>query len=218
MKGTHIPYSAAERRWLADNRQLPRRELHERFCAQFGRTDVLLSNIKSYCWRAGWKTGRTGCFPKGNVPENKGKPFPIASTHPNCRRTHFKKGQLPHNTKYLGHERVSKDGYVEIQVAQPNPHTGAPTRYVHKHRWLWEQANGPIPKGMILKCLDGDKTNSDPSNWEMLPRAVLPRLNGKHTGLQFDQAAAEVKPLMLTAAKLEDRVRQARRKNASASR
>jgi hypothetical protein len=31
---------------------------------------------------------------------------------------------------------------------------------------------------MALKCLDGNKQNTDPSNWEAVPRALLPRLAG----------------------------------------
>ena len=66
------------------------------------------------------------------------------------------------------HERTSKDGYVEISVDQVNPHTGYERRFVHKHRHLWEQANGPLPDGMCLKCLDGDKTNTAPLNLSLI--------------------------------------------------
>ncbi|UFF43090.1 HNH endonuclease [Pseudosulfitobacter pseudonitzschiae] len=91
-------------------------------------------------------------------------------------------------------------------VAETNPWTGAKTRPVHKHRWLWEQQNGPVPKGMVLKCLDGDKTNTDPSNWEPIPQALLPRLNGRF-GRGYDAAPAEIKPTLLATAKLEHAVR-----------
>ena len=74
-----------------------------------------------------------------------------------------------------------------------------------KHRWLWEQANGPVPEGMCLKCLDGDRTNCDPSNWELVPRALLPQLNGRW-GLAYDAAEPEVKPLLLTQAKIKHRL------------
>lgn len=123
----------------------------------------------------------------------------------NSARTQFKKGGLPLNTKYAGHERVSKDGYVEISVKQTNPHTGYERRYVLKHRWQWEKKHGPIPAGMVLKC-KGDHLNTDPSNWELIPRGVLPRLNGRF-GRGYDEAPAEVKPAIMAVAKLEHQLR-----------
>lgn len=38
------------------------------------------------------------------------------------------------------------------------------------HRWVWEQANGPIPKGLIIHHIDGDITNNDITNLMMLTR------------------------------------------------
>ncbi|MFD2646388.1 HNH endonuclease signature motif containing protein [Devosia albogilva] len=129
-----------------------------------------------------------------------------------ARKTQFRKGQEPHNTKYLGHERINKDGYVEISVAQTNPHTGYGRRYVHKHVHLWTQKNGPVPEGHALKCLDGNKLNTDPSNWEAIPRGVLPRLNGgKATRVMaYDSAPAELKPALLTIAKIDHAIKQKR--------
>jgi len=105
---------------------------------------------------------------------------------------------------------MSKDGYVEISVDQVNPHTGYGRRFVHKHRHLWELANGPLPEGMCLKCLDGDKSNTDPSNWEAIPRALLPRLNGRF-GRGYDTADPEVKPTIMAIAKLEHKAREAKK-------
>lgn len=209
MKGRRITYTAAELAWIERHRELPRRVAHAAFVAQFGR-DLSFDNYKALCSRKGWLTGRTGRLEPGNIPANKGQKMPF---NPNSAATRFKKGQLPHNTKWLGHERTNVDGYVEISVAQTNPHTGFERRYVHKHRLLWEQANGPVPDDHVLKCLDGNKANTDPSNWELIPRAMLPRLNGRF-GRGFDGAHPELKPTILAVAKLEHRSRQARRKSA----
>lgn len=205
MKGHAIKYSAAEMRWLKANRSLVIGDYHARFCAKFGRADVSAVNLHSLRKRKGWKTGRTGCFERGVAPHNKGKAMPY---HPNSERTRFKKGNRPHNTNYAGHERVSKDGYVEISVQQTNPHTGFERRYVLKHRWLWEQAHGPVPDGMCLKC-KGDVLNTDPSNWELVPRALLPRLNGRF-GRGYDAAPNELKPAIMAVVKLEHEVRERR--------
>jgi len=200
MKGHWIVYSAAELVWIKQHCTMPRREAHARFCRRFRRRDVLFDHFKALCKRQGWRTGRTGCFAKGLTPHNKGKRMPY---HANSARTQFKPGNLPHNTKYLGHERVSVDGYVEISVAETNPHTGYCRRYVLKHRHLWEQQHGPVPAGHALKCLDGDRRNTDPSNWVLVSRGLLPFLSGGRYGQCYDQAALEVKPALLTLAKLK---------------
>lgn len=194
-----ITYSPDERAWIKKNAKRVRRRAHARFCEIFSRNDVSLSNFNSLCKREGWMTGRTGHYKKGSVSHNKGKTMPYNA---NSARTQFKKGQTPLNTKYLGHERVSVDGYVEISIAQTNPHTGFDRRYVLKHKYLWAQANGPVPAGMCLKCLDGDRTNTDPANWELIPRGALPFLNG-HRGPNYNQAAPELRPAILTLAKLK---------------
>lgn len=214
MKGRQIHYSADELDYIQSVSQWARDEAHAAFCQKFRRDDVSLQNFNALCKRKGWLTGRTGCFAKGQAPHNKGIPCEPGKSgrHPNARRTQFKKGQEPHNTNYLGHERVSKDGYVEISVAERNPHTGFERRYVLKHKWLWEKANGPVRDGYVLKCLSDDKTNTDPSNWEAVPRAILPILNGgrfKKT-IAYDDAPEELKPLVMSSAKLKHRVREIR--------
>lgn len=215
MKGRQIAYSTEELAFCEARQILPRRELHSQFVERFGRSDVSLENFKAMCTRKGWRTGRTGCFPKGNEPFNKGRPHPARG---NAAQTQFKKGALPHNTRGPGHERIdSKDGYVILIVAERNPWSGAATRPVHKHRWLWEQKHGPLPKGMALKCLDGDKTNTDPSNWEAVPRAVLARLNGgRHKKrIAFDAAPAALKPTLMAVAKLEQGIHDAKKSEAA---
>ncbi|QBF31526.1 HNH endonuclease signature motif containing protein [Thalassococcus sp. S3] len=207
MKGRAIAYSEAELLFIELTKELPRRDAHARFCAQFGRTDVSLTNYNALCKRKGWMTGRTGCFEPGQVPVNKGKKMPYNEA---SARTQFRKGHVPPNRKELGDERVGKDGYIEISVPIRNPYTGHSRRYMHKHRYLWELENGPLPEGMCLKSRDGDRTNCDPSNWIAIPRALLPRLNGRF-GRNYDAAPAELKPLILKTALLEHEAREARK-------
>lgn len=207
MKGRAIKYSAAELKWIEAHKTGVRQKIHAAFCKRFGRQDVSLNNLKSLCKRNGWLTGRTGCYEPGRTPENKGKKMPFNA---NSAKTQFKKGQLPSNTKHLGHERVNKDGYVEISIKEVNPHTGYERRYVHKHRHLWEKENGPIPDGKCLKCLDGNKANTDPSNWEAIPRGILPRLNSRF-GRGYDDAAPELKPTIMAIAKLEHKAREVKK-------
>lgn len=207
-KGRRRIYSEAEIAWLRDNASLPLDEYHAGFAEAFDRPDVTPEKLHSLRKREGFKTGRTGRFEKGMTPPNKGKRCEDGrgGRHPNARRSQFKKGQLPHNTKYLGHERVSKDGYVEVSVDEVNPYTGYERRYVLKHKHLWEKQHGPLPEDMCLKCLDGNRLNTDPSNWEPIPRGALPLLSARF-GYGFDQAPDEVKPVLMTMAKLKHKAK-----------
>lgn len=167
--------------------------------------------MTALCKRRGWTTGQSGRFEKGHKTHNKGKAMPW---NPNSAATRFAKGHLPHNAHGPGHESIdSKDGYVWLIVAERNPYTGAKTRRVQKHRWLWEKANGPVPAGHALKCLDGDKTNCAPENWVAIPRAMMPRLNGRF-GRGFEDAPTELKPIILATTKLEHAAREAKRRKA----
>ena len=75
----------------------------------------------------------------------------------------FKKGHEPHNTKYNGHERITKEGYIEIRIKKGE--------YRLKHLYNWEQINGKLPKNHCLSCVDGNKQNTDPNNWKIISRA-----------------------------------------------
>lgn len=172
------------------------------------KTAAYLASPAACRLRRGDNVGAAYRFKKGQTPMNKGKPMPF---HPNSAATRFKKGNRPSTMKWLGHERLSKDGYVEVSVQERNPHTGFERRYVHKHRWLWEKANGKIPAGFALKCL-GDKLNTDPSNWALIPRAVLLRLNSR--GRNYDGAPAELKPTIMALAKLEHAAAKSRARSA----
>lgn len=217
MKGRAIPYSDAEMAWLEQHRTLPISEYHAEFCQVFGRNDVSTANLHSLRKRKGWKTGRTGCFEKGSAPHNKGKPCPpgTGGRHPNARKTQFKKGDrtgiAQKHYKPIGYERITIDGYRERKV-NDGP--------VFKDRWQlvqrieWEAVNGPIPEGYALKCLDGNKLNCDPSNWEPVPRAVLARLNGGRfrKTLAYDAAPPELKPIVMASAKIKHALREKRAK------
>ena len=208
MRRRWIEYDRHELAWIEAHRNWARRDAHAVFVYIFDRLDVSLTNYAALCKRKGWSTGRTGRFAKGAVPANKGKRMPF---HPNSARTRFKaggrSGRAAKRYQTIGTERVSKDGYLERKI-----HDGLPmqSRWRAVHLLRWEEANGAVPEGHALKCLDGDRTNTDPSNWEAVPRAMLPRLNGRF-GRGYDAAPAELKPTLLAIAKLEHGARTARK-------
>lgn len=194
--------------WLYANAGLSKPEVGLAFLAAFPHSEITTAQIIS--WRKNHKvpTGRTGRFEKGQVPPNKGRKGFCA---PGSEKGWFRKGNIPHTARGVGHESIDqKDGYVWIIVGETNPHTGAATHRVMKHKWLWEKAHGPVPKGHRLKCLDGNKLNTDPSNWEAIPDGMAPRLNGRF-GRGYDAAPAELKPTIMAIAKLEHKAREARK-------
>lgn len=211
MKGRWIQYLPEELAWIQANAGRPRAELHAAFCFRFGRRDVSLDAIKALCSRRGWKSETDTKFQKGQAAHNKGKAMPF---NPNSAATRFKAGTAPPNRVPLGTRRIGKDGYVEIKVPVPNPYTGHSTRFMHEHRWNWEQANGPLPKGHALKCLDGNRQNCAAENWVAVPRNLLPRLAGRWSQ-PYDTAPPEVRPALLATAHLAHAVNKIRREGST---
>lgn len=208
-RGRRIAYSDPQMAWLEANRSMAIGDYHGAFCAAFPDADVTAAHLHALRKRKGWRTGRTGRFAKGMTPANKGKLCPPGKggRHPNARKTQFKKGHGRTGVavtlyKPIGTERLSKDGYLERKINDGMP-LQARWRAVHLVRW--EEINGRLPKGHALKSLDGNKLNTDPSNWELVPRGLLPRLNNRH-GRNYDGAPAELKPTLMAVAKLEHRL------------
>lgn len=209
MKGKWIQYSAEEMAWLEANRTLPIGDYHAAFCAAFDR-DITAAALHSLRKRKGWKTGRTGHFEKGSAPVNKGVPRAYDA---NCAATQFKPGHRGGVAldvyKPIGFETI-RDGYLVRKINDDMP---LQARWRAVHLINWEAINGPLPKGFALKCLDGDTANCDVANWTLVPRAIIPRLNGgpHKSFVAYDTAPAELKPTILAVAQLEHRARTARK-------
>lgn len=119
-------------------------------------------------------SNRTGWFQKGYVPFNKGKHVWTDGCPESMKRTQFKPGNLPHNTRPIGYERVDKkEGYVFVKVPGKR-------KMVLKHRWVWEQAHGPIPKGYIIIFMNGDRTDCRLENLKMIPQSLNSIRNHNH--------------------------------------
>lgn len=210
MKGRRIAYSDAELAWIRDNCHRPRADAHADFVVMWNRAEVTLENFKALCTRRGWTTGRDGRFHLGQAAHNKGKPMPY---HPNSAAHRFRpgerRGRASRLYKPIGTERLSHDGYLERKVNDDLP-LNRRWRAVHLIRW--EDRHGPVPPGHCLKCLDGDKLNTDPDNWAAIPRALLPRLNGRF-GRDYDAAPPELRAAILATARLEHLARERRRKS-----
>lgn len=101
-------------------------------------------------------------FKPGNISHNKGQKM-SKELYERVKVSMFKKGNEPHNMKYDGHERLDpKDGYIYIRISKG--------KYVLKHRLVWEQHNGPIPKGNIIIFKDKNKYNLNIDNLQMITK------------------------------------------------
>ena len=169
-------------------------DLARAFNTKFG-TGLGDGAIKGVLARAKILSGRTGRFEKGHVSWSAGTKGLVK---PNAGN--FKKGAIPPNRRPLGAERICPlSGFVLVKVAEKDPHTGALTRYKHKHVHIWEQANGTRPEGMVVAFKDGNKLNCEIDNLMLISRAELLRLNQYN----YKEVSEELKPSVLAVAKLE---------------
>lgn len=113
------------------------------------------------------KHAEKGQFKKGTIPPNKGKrqtEYMSREAIERTKSTRFKKGSIPPNAVPVGYERVDRDGYIYIKVEGKR-------KLVLKHRYIWEQHFGSIPKGNNIQFKDGDKHNCDIENLYMISRS-----------------------------------------------
>lgn len=159
-KHAPIVYSDIELAWIETNQAgISRKELSLKFNAKFSRS-VAQQNITGLCKRNKWANGRDTRRKKGCVSWNKG-----VTGYMGANKTSFKKGDMPHNHKPIGHERVTKDGYIMVKVAEPKT-------FRLKQLVVWEAHHGKLGKGRNLRFLDNDRTNCDIDNLMSIPRSV----------------------------------------------
>lgn len=117
------------------------------------------------CYR-GWAdiakpTG--GQFKKGSVPWTKGRKGIHMSPE-----TQFKKGQASTRRLPVGSVTFrtrSREGYPRafVKIAEPQ-------KWIERARFVWAEANGPIPRGMVIHHRDRDAINDDLDNLQMVTK------------------------------------------------
>lgn len=136
-------FTPEEDNWLRENVPNYRYcDLVILFQKQFGRKVTEYSLRSRACQRLGIQSGRRG----------------------------FKKNMITHNVKPIGYEMTTKHGgYTYVKVNN----TGVKSKdFVAKHRLVYEQTHGEIPKGHIVIFLDGDKQNFESDNLYAVNRWV----------------------------------------------
>ena len=135
------------------------KELAEMF-NQYFNTNITAKEIAYFRRNYKLKSGLTGQFKKGNVPHNKYKKqveYMSKEAIERTKKTRFKKGNKPKNYRPVGSERITKNGYIEVKVADPN-------KWETKNKIIYKQYYGDIPKGHKVIYADGNKLNNDINN------------------------------------------------------
>ena len=164
-----MKYTDEMKQFILDNyKGRYNQELADLFNQKFN-TNITSRMIKTYKANNKLNSGLTGKFRKGQTPHNKGKKMP-KEVYEKVKHTMFAKGNVPPNHRPVGSERISKDGYIEVKVAEPN-------KWRLKQRVVYEAAKGKIPEGCTIIFLDGNKRNFDIDNLRCITRSELLYLN-----------------------------------------
>lgn len=124
------------------------------------------------------KDTNSGRFSKNHATWNKGTSFHAGGR---SAETQFKPGALQGNAaaivKPIGHERMSKDGYLERKINDSLPFKN---RWKAVHVLLWETQHGSVPKGHAVIFVNGDKSDIRIENLELISRKDLMKRNSVH--------------------------------------
>lgn len=110
------------------------------------------------------RAANSGSFASGGTPWNKG----LRGIHLSPK-TEWKKGQpsdrkMPLGSVTIRHRKREPHPRAFIKVAEPNT-------WLPRTKWVWERANGSVPKGMVIHHKDRDPLNDDLSNLVLLTRS-----------------------------------------------
>lgn len=162
-----IKFTEEQKQFIYDNyKGLGNKELTELIKEKF-KIELTYEQVKNFKNRHHLNSGLTGQFKKGYESWNKGKKwddYMSEEAQERSRKTTFKKGNIPSNHREVGSERITKDGYIEIKIKEPN-------KWQLKHRYIYEKKYGKIPKGYNLIFLDGNRQNFELSNLKLVSKA-----------------------------------------------
>lgn len=162
--------------------------------------EIGINQIMAYMKNHKIKNDLNGRFQKGHIPVNKGKKL-TKELYEKSKHTMFQKGNIPVNYKDIGSERITKDGYIMIKVAEPSS-------WQLKHKVIWEKEKGKIPKGMAVVFRDNNKQNCIIENLILVHRRELLEMNKKG----YCKYTQEYKDVAVNLAKLSILQRDAKKR------
>lgn len=158
--------------WLVDYVKGSKRssaEIVQTVKEKFG-VDLTIAQIRG--WKKNHKapSGYDTRYRKGRISERIGQKwddYMSKEGQMNSLKTCFGEGHIPANHKEVGTivYRPSS-GYYWIKVLEK------PAKWKLLQRYIWELANGPVPKGYRLMFLDGNTANCNLENLQLVTLAV----------------------------------------------
>lgn len=167
-------YTAEEREFL---REYVPGHSYKETCKAFNERfpEIRESQVKAYMKNNKLHSGRDCRFSKGHEPTNKGNKL-TPEQYAIAKPTMFKPGHKPHNEVPVGTEVVKADGYIWVKIDN-KPKVSPQVNWKQKHILLWEEHNGPVPKGHLIKFLDDNRMNVTLENLQLISRAENARMN-----------------------------------------
>lgn len=139
-----------------------------------------LASPAAFRWRRDYHMGWEHRFKKGHATHNKGKKLGAAWVRGRMAETQFKKGSVSANHVPVGTIVKDVEGYLHKKIAEGNGGHGNPKVWGFVHRMVWEEANGPIPAGHVIRFKDENKENCALENLKLLSRRENMALNTVH--------------------------------------
>lgn len=159
-------------------------------------TDIGIRAMSSKIRGLKLTNGLNGCFKPNRIPWNKGKRYiPGGRSH----ETRFVKGHTSLNKKPIGTERITKDGYLEVKVSEPD-------NWELKHRYIWEHNYGKPPEGAIVAFKDGNRLNVSLDNLALITRKENVIMN--HSGTRYKNPKMFETGLLLAKIRLKESERK----------
>lgn len=159
-------------------------------------TGLNLTTTQIRGWKKNHKTpsGYDTRFRAGEKPWITGRRFP-GRTNSGV----FKKGHEPTNRVPVG-TVVTRSEYKWIKVKEGK----IPDGWQPYHRYLWEQAYGPVPEGMVVTFKDGNTMNCCIENLMLISKSENGVINLKLGGTVKDEP--ELNDAIRTMAKLKMKI------------
>lgn len=154
------------------------KEIAREMRGKFG-YDFTDNQIKGAMTRYKLTTGTMGYFRKGSTPWNKG-----LKGYMGANKTSFKKGTIPPNQVPVGNESLTKGGYIKVKIADPN-------KWELKHRLIYKQHHGEIPKDKNVIFADTNIYNFDIDNLILVSKAEMLIMNNNKL-IQEDKELTKV--------------------------
>lgn len=189
--------SEEEHKFLLDHlKGVGNKELAELINRHF-KKNYSVQQIKGYKHNHHLSSGLTGHFVKGQRSWNKGKKwddFMSKESQARSLTTCFKKGNDPANMDAVGtekwksgHKNRNDEGFLYVKIQDKHGRFN----WKAKHRLIWEQAYGKIPKGYKVIFRDGNRHNIVLSNLALVSNSQMLILN-KHKLIFKEKELTEV--------------------------